>query len=145
MKHNSHDSFWKILLIFKFWLSVSQGPFRRHSFCITCMCTNFSYHVLWPELCPHPKINLKFNSGSGRSPGEGNGNQLQYSCLENSMDRGAWWATVYRVAKSWTRLSVCTQLPLCQSVTIFRDREFTEVSKLKWVKMSLNPICLVSL
>ena len=43
--------------------------------------------------------------GSGRSPGEGNGNPLQYSCLENSMDRGAWWATVYGVAKSRTRLS----------------------------------------
>ena len=38
--------------------------------------------------------------GSGRSPGEGNGNPLQYSCLENSMDRGAWWATVYGVAQS---------------------------------------------
>ena len=33
------------------------------------------------------------NPGSGRSPGEGNGNPLQYSCLENPMDRGAWWAT----------------------------------------------------
>ena len=33
--------------------------------------------------------------GSGRSPGEGHGNPLQYSCLENPMDRGAWWATVY--------------------------------------------------
>ena len=43
--------------------------------------------------------------GSGRSPGERNGNPLQYSCLENSMDRGAWWATVHRVAKSQTRLS----------------------------------------
>ena len=40
-----------------------------------------------------------------RSPGEGNGNPLQYSCLENPMDRGAWLATVYRVAKSWTQLS----------------------------------------
>ena len=39
---------------------------------------------------------------SGRSPGEGNGCPLQYSCLENPMDRGAWWATVHRVAKSWT-------------------------------------------
>ena len=39
--------------------------------------------------------------GSGRSPGEGNGNPLQYSCLENPMDRGAWWATVHRVTKSW--------------------------------------------
>ena len=37
--------------------------------------------------------------GSGRSPGEGNGNPLQYSCLENSMDREAWQATVYGVAK----------------------------------------------
>ena len=42
--------------------------------------------------------------GSGRSPGEENGNPLQYSCLENSMDGGAWWATVHGVAKSWTRL-----------------------------------------
>ena len=43
--------------------------------------------------------------GSGRSPGEGNGNLLQYSCLENPMDRGAWWATVHGVAESRTRLS----------------------------------------
>ena len=40
--------------------------------------------------------------GLGRSPGEGNGNRLQYSCLENPMDRGAWWAMVHRVAKSCT-------------------------------------------
>ena len=40
--------------------------------------------------------------GSGRSPGEGNGNPLQYSCLENPMDRGAWWATVHGVAESDT-------------------------------------------
>ena len=40
--------------------------------------------------------------GSGRSPGEGNGNPLQYSCLENPMDREAWWSTVHWVAKSWT-------------------------------------------
>ena len=38
--------------------------------------------------------------GSGRSPGEGNGNPLKYSCLENPMERGAWWAIVHRVAKS---------------------------------------------
>ena len=40
--------------------------------------------------------------GSGRSPGGGNGNPLQYSCLENFMDRGAWWATVHGVTKSQT-------------------------------------------
>ena len=40
--------------------------------------------------------------GSGRSPGEENGNPLQYSCLENPMDKVAWWATVHRVTKSRT-------------------------------------------
>ena len=44
------------------------------------------------------------NPGSGRSPGGGNGNTLQYSCLENLMGREDWWATVHGVAKSWTRL-----------------------------------------
>ena len=44
-------------------------------------------------------------SGSGRSPGEGNGNPLQYSFLENPMDREAWWATVHGVTKSRTQLS----------------------------------------
>ena len=39
--------------------------------------------------------------GSGRSPGEGNDNPLQYSCLGNPMGRGAWWATVHGMAKSW--------------------------------------------
>ena len=46
--------------------------------------------------------------GSGRSSGEGNGNPLQYSCLENPMDGGAWWATVHGVAKSRTQLSDLT-------------------------------------
>ena len=49
--------------------------------------------------------------GLGRSPGEGNGNSLQYSCLENPMDRGAWRATVHRVAKSWTRLKRLSTRP----------------------------------
>ena len=43
-------------------------------------------------------------TGSGRSPGGGHSNPLQYSCLENHMDRGAWWATVHSVTKSWTQL-----------------------------------------
>ena len=49
------------------------------------------------EMCSIP--------GLGRAPGEGNGNPLQYPCLENPMDRGAWWPTVHGVAKSQTRLS----------------------------------------
>ena len=50
--------------------------------------------------------------GLGRSSGVGNGNPFQYSCLENSMDRGASWATVHGVAKSWTWLSTHTLLQI---------------------------------
>ena len=46
----------------------------------------------------------QFDFGSGRSPGEGNGNSRQYSCLESPMDRGVWQAIVHGVAKSWTQL-----------------------------------------
>ena len=56
--------------------------------------------------------------GLGRSPGEGNGNPLQYSCLENSMDGGTWWAAVHGVPKSWTWLSDFTfTLPLSSMQT----------------------------
>ena len=44
--------------------------------------------------------------GLGRSPGRGHGNPLQYSCLENPTDRGAWQATVHRVTKSWTQVNI---------------------------------------
>ena len=50
--------------------------------------------------------------GSGRSPGEGNGNLFQFSCLENSMDGGAWWAIVHGVTESQTRLSSFASLVL---------------------------------
>ena len=43
-------------------------------------------------------------TGTGRSPGGGHGNPLQYSCLENPMDKGAWQATVHRVANNWMQL-----------------------------------------
>ena len=51
--------------------------------------------------------------GLGRCPGEGNGYPLQCSCLENPMGRGAWWATIHRVAKSRTVLSDST--PICDA------------------------------
>ena len=53
--------------------------------------------------------------GREDSPGEGNGNPLQCSCLENAMDGGTWGATVHRVAKSWTRLSDFTLLCSAES------------------------------
>ena len=52
---------------------------------------------------------------SGRSPGEGNGNTLQYSCLENPMDRGAWRSTVHRIVQSWTQLK---QLSTAQHILL---------------------------
>ena len=61
--------------------------------------------------------------GSGGSPGEGNGNPLQCSCLENSMDRGAWWATVHGVAKSQTQLSMHTHTHLRPVVSREISRE----------------------
>ena len=47
---------------------------------------------------------MGFIRGSGRAPGGGNDNPLQYSCLENPMERGAWWATAHGVAESWTQV-----------------------------------------
>ena len=66
------------------------------TFLLAQMVKNLACHAEDPGSIP----------GLGRSPGEGNGNPLQYSCLENSMDRGAWWATVHGVANSWTRLTM---------------------------------------
>ena len=65
--------------------------------------------------------------GSGRFPGEGNGNPLQYSCLETPMDRGAWWATAQGVAKSQTPPSnkACT-------LTCSRQRKQPEPDKASW-------------
>ena len=54
--------------------------------------------------------------GSERSPGEGNGNPLQYSCLENSMDRGAWWAVVHGVVKE---SAAKQQQHICSTVVEF--------------------------
>ena len=59
--------------------------------------------------------------GLERPPGEGNGNPLQYSCLENSMDGGAWWATVHGVTKSWTRLRDLTSLHLRSLHTVLHS------------------------
>ena len=75
---------------------------------------SFTLHVIQLWGFPGDSVvkNMPANGGDvgliprlGRSPGEGNRNPLQDSCLENPMDKGAWWATVHGVAKSRTRLS----------------------------------------
>ena len=89
-----------------------------------CPCVESSLGLLENSVCysQHGGSEVKASAcntgdlglipGSGRSPGEGNGNPLQYSCLENPMDGGAWWATVHGVAKSWTWLSDLTNFLL---------------------------------
>ena len=62
--------------------------------------------------------------GLGGSPGEGNGNSLQYSCLENPMDRGSWQAPVRGVVKSWTRLSDFTSLSSLALTNSFSKANF---------------------
>ena len=70
--------------------------------------------------------------GSGRSPGEGTGNLLQYSCLENPMDGEAWWATVHGVAKSQTWLSDFTL-----EYILHKGRKVVSVVQ-PWVSRALN-------
>ena len=70
--------------------------------------------------------------GWGRSPGEGNGNPLQYSCLENPMDAGAWWATVHGVAKSQIRLSDLTNLTLATIQLLFLGTWCLPVNEVMW-------------
>ena len=66
-------------------------------------------------------------SGSGRSPGEGNGNPLQYSCLENPMDRRAWWATVHGVTEIQTRLSTLVLFnPACSLSFLSHESSLAE-------------------
>ena len=100
-------------------------PLERHCHCLEGSCKNcimnFSREIivklgasqvlLWVKNFPASAGDTG-DAGSipvlGRSSGIGNGNPLQYSCLESSMDRGSWWATVHEVAKSQTRLSTHT-------------------------------------
>ena len=96
-----------------------------------------------------------FDPWVGRIPGEGNGKSLLYSCLENSLDRGAWWATVYRVTKSRTQLSnrarthihsinnMCTSIPTSQfilpSLTPFDIHSlFSTSASISALKISLS-------
>ena len=76
------------------------GYFKQQTSLVAQMVKASAYNAGDPGSIP----------GLGRSTGEGNGNPLQYSCLENPMDRGAWQAIVHGVAKSLTRLSDFTSL-----------------------------------
>ena len=100
--------------------SESKKKLHLSSFLFNCLVENVQTAAI-PRVFPvatvvkNPPANAGdardagLITGSGRSPGEGHGNPLQYSCLENPVDRGAWWATVCEVIKSQTQLSRHTQ------------------------------------
>ena len=77
-------------------------------------------------------------SGSGRSPGGGNVNPLQYSCLENPMDRRTWQATVHGVTKSWTQPSEHNQ-DLRHSESFSKEQTYLKLTSLREAVM--NPRC----
>ena len=80
-------------------------PLFTNSYFLKFHAVSFSFKHLYDHLYDPGSI-----PGLGRSPGEGNGNPLLYSCLENPMDGGAWLAAVHGVAKSRTRLSDFTTI-----------------------------------
>ena len=116
--------------ILVFWVLSFKPAFSLSSF--TCIKRLFSSSLLYAiRLVPSAYLGFPGGSdgkdsackardlgsipGSGQSPGEGNGNPIQYSCLENPVDRGAWWATVHSVAElnttEWlTHTSACLRL-----------------------------------
>ena len=82
-------------------------PFIISIFCIYVLLTSFSLTGGAVVKNPANAEDMGTIPGSGGSPKVGNGKPFLYSCLENSMDRGAWWSIGHGVAKSWTQLSTC--------------------------------------
>ena len=93
---------WKLLTDKEAWRATGHGVTKSD----TTKRLNWTDHPIWGFPGVSVLKNLPANAGNvdsipelGKSPGERNGYPLQYSCLENSMDRGAWWATVHGIAK----------------------------------------------
>ena len=94
------------------WSEPSKDPASRAELCAsetsllltgdTHLCTDWVSLVADGKQSASSVEDLGSIPGLGRFPGEGNGYSLQFSCLENSMDRGAWWATIHGFEKSWT-------------------------------------------
>ena len=114
------EHYWQVEWTCETYLSLMTSWFK-YQLRATLLLNRINYHLLhFPEFGFPCSSEVKVPAcnagdvgsipGSGRSPGEGNGNPLQYSCLKNPMDGGARWATIYRVAKSRIRLSDFTSL-----------------------------------
>ena len=97
------------IISFHLWALVKSAAVNIYEQVSESLFSDLLGLYLGVELLGHMII-LGSVPGSGRSPGGGHGNPLQYSCLENPMDREAWWATVHGVAKSQTQLSTCAYM-----------------------------------
>ena len=82
--------------------------------------------------------------GLGRSPGEGNGNPLQYSCLGNPMDGGAWQATVHGVAKSWTDWATSLSFTFSLSMEEDLDDKWQSLTPQPSVLSTLSSLCFLN-
>ena len=116
------------------------------------------YPITWASLVSSVSKESAYSAGDlgsipglGRSPGEGNGNPLQHSCLENPTDRGAWWASVHGVAKSWECWNIyillyflCSVLFLKQKKTKILKKSTNQLNKIKQLKPYLWNVPLMS-
>ena len=93
--------------------SVSKFHWWLKSFTLSCAPFGLPWWLSGKE-SSYQCNRCRFSPGSGRSPGEGNGNPLQYSCLENPMERGAWQAIVHRIARVGHDLATKPPPPLPQ-------------------------------
>ena len=101
-----HFQFLDLILCKIYYTHTPLLVYSQPAFLDFGLCFNVAFLVAHSlQVVKNPPVMQEmrvWSPGMGRSPGEGNGNLLQYSCLGNSMDRGAWWATVHGVTKSWT-------------------------------------------
>ena len=128
--------FWSeeiIILKFQYFKGISEKHKVRGASPIAQLVNNSPANAKNTRFC----MKRRFNPWMGRSPGEGNGNPLQYSCLENSMDRAAWWATVHGVSKSQTRLSTHAHARGCA-----RTRAHTHTHT--HIKLGRNRNCIMT-
>ena len=97
----------------------------RWFFSCIFLCLGFLFYSMLKMLCPPLWSSMWISKLHKKLPhGEGNGNPLQDSCLENSMDRGAWWATVHGVTKNWPQLSDWAQNRL-KSIIMHFEKSLT--------------------
>ena len=124
-----------------YWLRISENGARNLSIKILYPSDSEIVETVWKLLLPLVAQTVKASAynagdlgsvpGSGRSPGKGNGNPLQYSCLENPMDGGAWWTAIHGITKSRTWLSDFT-FTFTLNVCSLRDKDLQLVATITY-------------